>query len=309
MSFKQTRFLAQGKVLNVTSDEFTFGHYFTQPVGEEPTSLISITASTTLTISASNSPRNLKFVTNGKLTFVETSGTAGGSDIVVEDLATGTSGDLITYDAAGVPTTLDVGTDLQVLTSHGPGLAPTFENGGRVLLTTVDASTDAFIALENYMDSSFDHYEIEIITALPSTTGGKLYATLGTGATPTYQTGASDYSWCTQEVFADSATIGAAIHSGSQDLNDSKINLTGLTNATNAAADGGVCMSIKIFKPSDASASTVMKFLGFAGNPTFDMDISGTARLRAASAVTSIKFEFHNGNTASGTYKIYGIAK
>ena len=42
-------------------------------------------------------------------------------------LADGTDGELITWDAAGVPTTVAVGTAGQVLTSNGVGAAPTFQ--------------------------------------------------------------------------------------------------------------------------------------------------------------------------------------
>lgn len=49
------------------------------------------------------------------------------SNIAVADLANGTDGELITWDAAGAPTTVAVGTASQVLTSNGVGAAPTFQ--------------------------------------------------------------------------------------------------------------------------------------------------------------------------------------
>jgi len=49
------------------------------------------------------------------------------SNVDVADLANGVDGELITWDAAGVPTTVAVGTNAQVLTSNGPGAAPTFQ--------------------------------------------------------------------------------------------------------------------------------------------------------------------------------------
>ena len=49
------------------------------------------------------------------------------SNVDVADLSNGTDGELITWDAAGAPTTVAVGTAAQVLTSNGAGAAPTFQ--------------------------------------------------------------------------------------------------------------------------------------------------------------------------------------
>jgi len=49
------------------------------------------------------------------------------SNVDVADLADGTDGELITWDAAGAPTTVGAGTLGQVLTSNGAGAAPTFQ--------------------------------------------------------------------------------------------------------------------------------------------------------------------------------------
>lgn len=47
--------------------------------------------------------------------------------IAVDDLADGTDGELITWSATGVPTTVPAGTATYVLTSNGAGAAPTFQ--------------------------------------------------------------------------------------------------------------------------------------------------------------------------------------
>lgn len=52
------------------------------------------------------------------------------SNVDVADLANGTDGELITWDASGVPAAVAVGTSTQVLTSNGVGAAPTFQDGG-----------------------------------------------------------------------------------------------------------------------------------------------------------------------------------
>jgi hypothetical protein len=55
------------------------------------------------------------------------SGTMSVAKIAVSDLATGTDGELITWDASGNPATVAVGTAGHVLTSNGAGAAPTFQ--------------------------------------------------------------------------------------------------------------------------------------------------------------------------------------
>jgi hypothetical protein len=47
--------------------------------------------------------------------------------ISVSQLANGTDGELITWNASGVPATVAVGTSTHVLTSNGVGVAPTFQ--------------------------------------------------------------------------------------------------------------------------------------------------------------------------------------
>ena len=52
------------------------------------------------------------------------------SNIDVADLANGTDGELITWNAAGAPAVVAVGTATHVLTSNGVGVAPTFQASG-----------------------------------------------------------------------------------------------------------------------------------------------------------------------------------
>src|SRR3990167_4724497 len=62
--------------------------------------------------------------------------------LAISDLANGTDGELITWDAAGVATTVPAGTAGHVLTSNGAGAAPTFQVGGN-LTVRVPASSAA----------------------------------------------------------------------------------------------------------------------------------------------------------------------
>lgn len=63
------------------------------------------------------------------------------SNIDVADLANGTDGELITWDAAGAPATVGVGTSGQVLTSNGAGAAPTFQDPSATSAVTAGTTT------------------------------------------------------------------------------------------------------------------------------------------------------------------------
>ena len=67
------------------------------------------------------------------------------SNVDVADLATGTDGELITWDASGNPATVAVGLATEVLTSNGAGAAPTFQaaGGGGGGLTSVQVFTSS----------------------------------------------------------------------------------------------------------------------------------------------------------------------
>jgi len=60
-------------------------------------------------------------------------GTLADDAVGLAQMASGTDGNLITYDASGNPAAVAVGTSGQVLTSNGAGAAPTMQAGGKVL--------------------------------------------------------------------------------------------------------------------------------------------------------------------------------
>lgn len=71
--------------------------------------------------------------------------------VSVSDLATGTDGELITWDASGDPAAVAVGTSGQVLTSNGAGAAPTFQAASGA--SSFDPST-TFELYEEFLSGS-----------------------------------------------------------------------------------------------------------------------------------------------------------
>ena len=56
--------------------------------------------------------------------------------VTLAKLAAGTDGELITWDAAGNPAAVAVGTATHVLTSNGTGAAPTFQEAADIVFPT-----------------------------------------------------------------------------------------------------------------------------------------------------------------------------
>lgn len=62
------------------------------------------------------------------------------------DIADGTAGELLTWDAAGVAALVAAGSASQILTSNGAGAAPTFQAGGGGAVTSVFGRVGAVVA-------------------------------------------------------------------------------------------------------------------------------------------------------------------
>ena len=85
--------------------------------------------------------------------------TIGSKKVTLPMLADGTDGELITWDAAGVATTVPTGTATHVLTSNGAGAAPTFQaaSGGgtdTVVIHYLHTSTNALADGADYFIGS-----------------------------------------------------------------------------------------------------------------------------------------------------------
>ena len=114
------------------------------------------------------------------------------SNVDVADLANGTDGELITWDAAAAPATVAAGTSGQVLTSNGAGAAPTFKaaGGGGTLVKAADETVNNSSTLQNDDDLTFSvlantNYAIDLFLVIDTTAvaDAKLNFTAPSGAT------------------------------------------------------------------------------------------------------------------------------
>ncbi len=98
------------------------------------------------------------------------------TNIDVADLSNGTDGELITWDAAGAPAAVAVGTATHVLTSNGVGAAPTFQAaaGGGSFIQEVYTQTSAYVSgttvipLDDTIPQNTEGFEVITVTITPT---------------------------------------------------------------------------------------------------------------------------------------------
>ena len=127
---------------------------------------------------------NTAKVTNATHTGEVTGATAltiADNAVTLAKMASGTDGNLITYDANGDPAAVATGTAGQVLTSAGAGAPPTFSAGGSmILLKTVTASNVANVVFDHgsngvVFDTTYKSYLINVVRAYGATNDQKIH--------------------------------------------------------------------------------------------------------------------------------------
>ena len=228
---------------------------------------------------------------------------ASKSKVAVSDLADGTDGQIITWDASGNPATVAVGTATHVLTSNGADAAPTFQAAAQVLIEAQDISSgQATVDFESNIDSTYDDYLLIISGCTIVEDDQHLTIVIGTGETPTYQTG-SVYNWA----------VGAAVAGGasvSTNASDTSICIThqdagqALGNAANESFSGTIYMH----RPADAVFTEFTFNCGYfrAVDGAYVATHGGGAYV-ATTAVTALRIIAEGGNIDGGKFALYGI--
>ena len=107
-------------------------------------------------------------------------GTAG---VPVNNLRTGTDGELITWDASGDPATVAVGTATHILTSNGAGAAPTFQaaaGGGAWNFIATGVADDSTTTLGlSGIDTTYDVYHVSITNLTMAVDGEQTWFRVG----------------------------------------------------------------------------------------------------------------------------------
>jgi hypothetical protein len=231
------------------------------------------------------------------------------SNVDVADLANGTDGELITWDASGNPATVGVGTSGHVLTSNGAGAAPTFQaaaggggGGGWSYVSTTTLSSDASVAFTSLEANST--YKVIFSSLIPAS-ASNLYMYASTDNGSTYAS--ADYQYRVWDVegssFNDTGGLAAAemrlsrtaIGNGGTGTEEFGFNATAILYNVNTA---GYPLSYRSDNVHQDNLGD--NIIGGAGGITSDDGNAGSTL-----EIDAIKFQMSTGNMASGTITLY----
>ena len=267
-------------------------------VVQAPTSAYTISGSQIVFASSLTSSDVIDFILI--LGSVLSVGTPTDRTVTLAKMATGTDGNLITYDASGNPAAVATGSDGQVLTSTGAGSPPVFETAGGGawnFISSHTASSSANIAIESGITSTYDLYMFDI--ALSTSTANCLLDL-------TFQVGGSYLSSGYRYVVKWELSDGTNTMDRSTSTGIIRTNGDGVSS-TEAQMTS---MIMYLHKPAD---TTFYKHVQFQGQ-NFNHDSvfcswRGAGELANAGAVTGWKLTPRLGDFRSGTVRMYGCVK
>ena len=232
--------------------------------------------------------------------------------VTLAKMASGTAGNLISYDASGNPAAVATGTAAQVLTSNGAGAAPTFQDiAGSPLVVLGSATASASSSLTITGLTGYDTYRIEIEGLRPSTDSVEAWLRLGDSGG--IDSGASDYAWGVDGQNVDDTSF---VQGGESDDADAQIVMGGsfggepIGNATNEGLNASLTL-----KTNPNVAAMVYGIYAhtdrYATGPSGGQEVLyGTiaATRTAAITVDRVQLLMSSGTIASGKITVYGVA-
>jgi hypothetical protein len=173
-----------------------------------------------------------------------------------------------------------------------------------VFISSQAASTSATIAFTG-LDSTYDGYVIRYSNVKPATDDQDLVVQIGTGATPTWVTGANDYTYASRyQASGGGAELGDATHTGIITTGGAGTG-QGVGNASGENISGELQ-----FDNPEATDFHNMRFHNTWTNAGGAMNSGvGGGRYNTAAAITAVRFAFSSGNIASGHFALYGLRR
>jgi hypothetical protein len=177
--------------------------------------------------------------------------------------------------------------------------------GALVLLEQHTASASTSLDFTTCISSTYDEYIIEVLNLLNATDGTNIVMRVSTDGGSTYVSSAS-YSNAAYRF------IGTAAAAGTGPANTSMgIDGTGGADTLKNTATYGLCGTYRLFNPGSASLYKRLVGTGstFAASSSELEGFTVTSAYLSATAVNAFQFLALSGNLASGTVRVYGVAK
>jgi hypothetical protein len=175
--------------------------------------------------------------------------------------------------------------------------------GALVLLEQYTASASATLDFTTFISSTYDEYIFEGINIAPATDQTNILFRVGTGGGPTYDTSGNYYATS----YTDFGASGGAAKTNADSGGTSAMLIKAISNAA-----GGYAQASFSFRFMSPNSTTVMKNwhgtgIHHDGSTTYVTRFGGL--WGQTTAATAVRFLMSSGNIASGTIRVYGVAK
>ena len=223
-------------------------------------------------------------------------GTAG---LPINNLRTGTDGELITWDASGDPATVAVGTATHVLTSNGAGAAPTFQaaagGGAWNLIGSATASDTATLTITG-IDTTYRTYCLRMTGMQPASDNKD--ANLRVGDSGGIKSD-SLYYWNTGK-----QTSNTYAYDGAAGNPTTALQLTSYVGNATGEIGGG---TVFIGRTGDTVSFDGNMALGHTSGGSVGGWVSGIYKV-ASFVMTQVQFYYSSGNVSVGTIDLWGLS-
>lgn len=173
-----------------------------------------------------------------------------------------------------------------------------------VLLEQHTASSSASLAFTTGITSTYDEYMIEVVNLKPATDAQAAFMQFSTDGGATYATTSYRYL----HNYTTITSGGSASPGAGGSISDTGI--VDIGNLPNSGTGNGLTGSIRLFNPlSGAQETSIIADFLWLHSDTNRYSIHWAGVYTPTTAVNAFRFLFGSGNIASGTVRLYGLAK
>jgi len=228
--------------------------------------------------------------------------------VTLAKMASGTDGNIISYDASGNPVAVATGSSGQVLTSAGAGSPPTFADasGGayeKLVTTSITSGAVTNIEFNNtYITSTYRDYRI-VCSDFEVSADSELRMTISDDNGSSYKS-ASNYRYASR-AFKSDATNNNRASSGNSYFIITADNM----KDGGSPSDHTSSIIIDIFNPLNTNTFFSAAWRGFftsSSSLACGLYGGGFYNADASSSFNSIKLFLSSGNLELGSYTLYG---